>query len=728
MTGVDDENEAPMESGSIDYTERAFAQDSEQAIRGDVVRALIELITNADDAYKERSGDIQIRVRRGADALPLVVEVRDAATGLGAEELKYHFATLGRTKAEEDVESRGLLGRGAKDCASLGRLVVHAAKGGLFSTFVLERTGKWMLTAINEDSAGAKAAAAGFLPTETGLAALIELRPEVRVLSADKLAEALQGHAQLRELLGRHRVTLEDRRKSKVWQKELAPPRVVGEVVYDEELPVAGYGTAHLTLRRLPAEDLKPVGPWSQNGLLVASQKTIYENTWFDLDRGHPESGRFAGVLRSPEISQLVRDFDKEDGGASNPTRLLARDRDGLVREHPYTKALVVALAERLLPIFDEEAKRLHADEREGQRLRKDLDGAASALRDELRRALEEIDEEPSVGEGIEDDEVPAFMLIPPRRRCRPGESLTFTVRSTEERPLPLQVDVVSQTAEGVVIGAACPDTGWSAHPRLEAFVSRLLVDVGPTEGVARVAVKAGGVAAYAEVVVDDTVRDLEPPSSLEFMTARATVSPLRGRRVVLRAPLSDEGLTVGLALQGTLIALQGETTTLRAEPDGRWVEAKIRVVAGQDLGTSRLTATAGGQSAQCSVEVVPISAASTFDLKFSLSGEAIGVRSTRRLLDPGLHVEVYAKHPSFNNVFGPFDAAAGRFRQEDSPEARAVLAEVIADELACHLTEQAFARRPDLLNDASRVLRERTKSAVRFLPILHRALRQDRA
>ena len=49
-------------SGDLQYTARAFKQDSEDAMKGDVVRALIELVTNADDAYNSKGGSIQIRL------------------------------------------------------------------------------------------------------------------------------------------------------------------------------------------------------------------------------------------------------------------------------------------------------------------------------------------------------------------------------------------------------------------------------------------------------------------------------------------------------------------------------------------------------------------------------------------------------------------------------------------------------------------------------------------
>src|SRR5262245_16235308 len=53
-------------SGNIDYTGRAFHQDATDAMRGDIVRGLIEFVTNSDDAYASM---------RGPKAGKIVVEV-----------------------------------------------------------------------------------------------------------------------------------------------------------------------------------------------------------------------------------------------------------------------------------------------------------------------------------------------------------------------------------------------------------------------------------------------------------------------------------------------------------------------------------------------------------------------------------------------------------------------------------------------------------------------------
>ena len=73
-------------TGRLVYTDRAFEQDADQAMAGDIVRALIELITNADDAYGDSDGQITVDVVR-QEGSPTLVAVRDVATGLSADEL-----------------------------------------------------------------------------------------------------------------------------------------------------------------------------------------------------------------------------------------------------------------------------------------------------------------------------------------------------------------------------------------------------------------------------------------------------------------------------------------------------------------------------------------------------------------------------------------------------------------------------------------------------------------
>ncbi len=90
--------------GKVEYTGRAFEQDATQAMGGDIVRALVELITNADDAYGPNEGEIRVEVIRD-EGEPIRVLVRDRAKGLDPDRLQACFGVLGAaTSGFEDGE------------------------------------------------------------------------------------------------------------------------------------------------------------------------------------------------------------------------------------------------------------------------------------------------------------------------------------------------------------------------------------------------------------------------------------------------------------------------------------------------------------------------------------------------------------------------------------------------------------------------------------------------
>ena len=100
------------------YTGRAFRQDADQAMRGDILRGLVEAITNADDAYGDAAGPILVQVSR-VQGQTWSVSVLDHACGIPLDEMENRLATIGgRTSGHErGARVRGNRGRGAKDLA-----------------------------------------------------------------------------------------------------------------------------------------------------------------------------------------------------------------------------------------------------------------------------------------------------------------------------------------------------------------------------------------------------------------------------------------------------------------------------------------------------------------------------------------------------------------------------------------------------------------------------------
>ena len=94
-------------------------QNMERAMRGQIERGLVELITNPDDSYrdseddgKQISGKIRIEIERRRKGQPSVVTVRDRAGGMNREEMFHKLGTLGRRTSgfERGKARRGLHG------------------------------------------------------------------------------------------------------------------------------------------------------------------------------------------------------------------------------------------------------------------------------------------------------------------------------------------------------------------------------------------------------------------------------------------------------------------------------------------------------------------------------------------------------------------------------------------------------------------------------------------
>lgn len=709
--------------GELEYLERAFVADAEYAIRGSVIRALIELITNSDDAYGPSDGPIRISLAdSGESEFPVELRVADAARGLRGEELRSRLARLGVEKEDADAENaRGLFGRGARDVASLGPITFAAIRDGYYSALRVEGK-RYRFLAHDIPASSEHRSDLGLGPDENGFTNIVRLHKNVKVDGGSVLGRRLAANAQLRDLVGRRTVLLTDHRK-KGFTARLMPPSVPPAVL-ETDVPVAGYEPVRLTLRRLPERASGAVTAESPHGLLIRSGISVFQNTWFHLE-GRPEAAHFCGEIDAPQIARIIRAFDKKDplGGS---TRLLARDRDGLVREHEYTKALATAIATAVQSQFESLAKAMAAERRQGENLSKAFEVARKAIRDQMRQVLEEIEEdEAPTGSG--EGPLEELAIIPPRRILAPGEQVTFTVRArTIAADDPITAAITAESTDGVIDGVAASSSAWSEHPRLDAMQTTVSVTAGTSLGTAVLRVTAGGHAAQADLIVEPPpVIPLEPPTELEFERDQVSVAPGRRRRLVIRAPLSFAEISVSVGHSGDGEISPVGSVTLAPEPGGRWVTSVIGFTADASPGSAVVTAWIGDVTATCRITIKEPTGPSGPDFDFELRGFKDPDRRATLLPESGrLKVDVFGLHPGFAGVFGPYRDDQKKFEREDEPEARAVLAEVIGVELASYLVEREYIRFPERLNDAARVLRRRSELQLRIQAILHRALR----
>jgi hypothetical protein len=715
-----------MISGKVKYTSNAFEQDGEQAIRRDVLLALLELITNADDAYAGSPGRITIQISKPDPVTGVVdLSVADHAKGLTPELLLEKFTVLGgaNEQFQEGDNSRGLLGRGAKDVASLGSVTFATIKDNVFSSLTLESNGNFTA----EEGVLADEEHREILnlsDDQNGLTATMHIQAKslkIKIPSLNELNKKLSTHAQLRDLIQRRQVFIFDKRStSPAVVVEYSEP--VSIELLNETFKIPGYEhEVNLVLNRLENYVSGKPGAYTMHGILVKSGVTIYENSGFG-NESHPSMGFISGSIVTPEINSLIRQHDQKnevDGG-----RLIRRDRDGLVKEHPYTIALTKAVNALLLPILAKIQEENASHQGQGENLTRALKDAARALRNEVNELMKELEEEVR---GRGDDTQPDLQVIPPQLKITPDSTATLTIRVKGSSEATVTGYLGNSDIPNLVSVSLPAPIKWLPHERLDASVTSFQVVSGSEEGNGVINVNVGGSTVSVPVrVAVTTPVDPESVTKLEFVTPNARIAPTRNRKLEVRAPIADSDNAIDVEVSGVDIASYPGEVVLKASPTGAYSSAFVDIKTSTATGELLITATnSRKESATANLLIQEGGPTGGLDLDFEL---VRGQDSASRVYlwpDGGiLRMRVHTDHPAFDGVFGKFNEGEKKYANEDSPQARQALLEVLSMELGEYFTVQQSIKSPMDFTDGPQYFARSHELANRFIKVFNAALK----
>jgi hypothetical protein len=707
----------PRRSGTREYTERANRQDAGDALRGDIVRGLVEIITNADDAYvrSDRDGPITVTVEHLSDAEEFTARVRvaDSATGLTADEMEAKLTKAGSRSSdfEQGQSVRGLHGRGFGDVAVFGSVELESIKDGDWAKITLNGL-EWLLDDEMTDSDEEIRNRLGLGEVESGATVTINVRGPGRVPS--NVFNRLCHVAELRQIITERTVTFAETGTRIEPRRPLYYESPTCDEVVRKEVGVLGYpeASAELVVYEMEEPQEGRVTPESHHGLLICGGRAVYENTLFELDR-MVGSGYLRGHLRCPYIDDLIRTFDDrqerdEDPTEENPIRLVSRSRDGLHDEHPFVKRLKAVFSAELLPLIQELAKRHSGNKNPSDSMQQRLDNTARQFAREIADDLADLDEDVPGGDGP--DEAP-LKIIPSRVVMQPEERKTLTIHI---RPGLIGEDwagelTASSDAKAIVsCDSSHPDTPEPHPDDPELLVSRIRVTSGTSDGNAVVRVTAGTKEDTCTVTVDrESPPPPPPPEGLEFSHSHYNLRPGRRRSVEIWAPLDlviGAGTEVQVKIDGDpTIQLLAETCELHLDSARGWYSGRVQLI-GDVVGVSaELTAVIGEHQAQSHLEV--LDPTDPHGLDFQIRWEDNTHSPYRASLEQGpsgLVLTIYGRHPAIYPLLGSYDEDRKRFENEKTPEVSLVLAEIMATEITHHLLEREFAR-PGERFDASR-------------------------
>jgi len=712
-------------SGRIKYEERAFEQDAGLAMGGDIMRALVELITNADDAYGELDGDIVVNVncsKGGANNISVI----DNAIGLDADGLEKSFSVLGGKVSgfAEGKNVRGLLGRGAKDTAVFGRTTFESIKSNSFAAFTLTRQGDWTATGNR------KATEADYqslsIPSDTnGLKATIHVEIASKIPAHRMLFDRLTNNCQLRDISASRRVILKY-----VHNGKTLPSNVIrwtapdNEPIADTKLQIPGYPNAHATLMLYKLDQLESgsVTQESRHGIEISGSKAVFANENFGETA--LEIGWIHGRLKCTYIDDLIRSFDEEKiHSEENPDRLLRRDRDGLEKNHPFYKALRASVLNVLQPILAELQPK--KDKISGsEELKSDLNKAAKQLASLLKSDLARLNEEEPRGGSQPTIKNPVLLIPPvlriPRDKKRSISCLVHT--DLIEQGL----TIVATTNNDSVVSIVAQPTSFRTHSRFESVSVGTLQLLGWVPGEATVTVTVGQAAASSQIfVIEQQEIEEDPPTELSWGSKNVSATLNKPRTILLRAPLemaSESALVASIEAESDDVEIVDSLINLEVSEHG-WLEARVNIVGRRLDSNVKVIALAGGQSTTTTVKTTLPSSGGDWNLHIDLHDSSGNTyRGELKQAEDGFRVIIFARHPSLSRLLGK-KTESGRWEHEHLPASRNGLAEAVTSVLVDWLLKEDAIRNPESFVDALGVLSDRNKLVFRYLPVAIAAL-----
>ncbi|MDL1911725.1 hypothetical protein FBQ81_13710 [Chloroflexi bacterium CFX6] len=461
-------------SRKLQYADRVALQQADQAIRKDVLRALVEIITNSNDSYSrledkgvQVSGEIIIDVWRKHKNS--VIRVRDFAEGMDDARMDVVVGTYGEATSglKEDLHVRGMWGRGLKDAIfGLGYGYVNSIRDDtLYRSSLLLKEGVPTFELDEPLPADEEIRATYGIPEGNGTVIEIVLsREDVKMPRFENLRNYLQRHFELRTIMADQsrliilrNLTGADRVRDE-YILSYKPPK--GEKILDEHFEVEGYpASAHLQLLRsnIQLSTRGEEGDYADAGLLVISGGTVIALTMLKFEND-PYASYFYGSLECDYLHDLLK----------NDEPVLTATRDGINWSLPFAKALKQAVEERIEPLVQVERVRAIQDEqlKLDKQLRKKLD---KTLRELNVIASSELSDRRAASDGKPEPPPSGLEFAPARIYVQTGQQVPLTLRAhlSEKIHNGATVFVVSDNPEVDVLTPKVRIEASKDHPQI---------------------------------------------------------------------------------------------------------------------------------------------------------------------------------------------------------------------------------------------------------------------
>ncbi len=663
---------------------RAILQDARQAMGNDLMNALVELITNADDSYTRLQADKVSDIRIEVDRQRRVIRVDDDAEGMTSQDLETRLGGLGERTSGiiENDQVRGFFGRGAKDVAALGDVTWITSRDGLQSQLTIN------LSADEEDAVEIFDPIADH-PARHGTTVQLQLRDSLRIPRYENLVKLLARHFALIPILSdpsRRLVLIEKDNSTNITyvapegQQRLEAERVALPGYQDESIEVTLYESPE-PLDEAETGRLNQPQYW-QHSLLITSGRAAYEFWPGGGFSRPPESTYFRrlfGRVDVPLINRLLIESDLLSGGED----VVSRNRHGLVRgaHHRFTAALDDALEEALRPFVErmkQEALRSNANQA-SPKTRRMLSELAGVLNDYVR---EETETEPPGHNPASTTSLKGLRLIPPTRHVEPLRPARVLVRyesqeAQAEEPI-VNLTVSDDLNPTLMDALALTNRG-------DYFSATYRLDGRETDSFVELTAELANEEAQAHVLWQE--RRYPTIDELKFERKVYTMKPGAVRFVRLLAPVEYHDVVpkVGF-VEPTDLRMDHISHSFIWDEDRECCVYSVRVTGDEEDLQETVRAQVDGVEKFTEVRT-RLSGLSGMKIDLSEEYADAGERVWYDAADNMLTVN--AKHPDISRFLGPYEA--GRPGQE-SLAFRTLLRELVCHAVVAHTLQESYS------------------------------------
>lgn len=726
----------------LQISSRTINQSARLAIR-DIFDAIVELVTNADDRYQilRKDGVVEIEVTRHRKELSTLC-VRDFADGMTAEIMDEKLSKIGgRVSGMESGHAvRGTNSRGAKDVAALGRVTFES---------------------IGEDGKLHKCSITPFLDFEppvsnvltqrdrkklkigqgTGTVVTIEINREHRVPNHGDLVRKLALTVSLRDIItmGRTTIFVYDLQNQRKDQVVLSPLK--GKKCLSERFSIPGYPGAEakfLVHRANEKFEQSTSSRFRRGGFLIKSRHAVHEATLFEPELEKDSCAtRFYGRLTCEMIDQIWNEYDdyienRETPPESNPRPVLDPSRrGGLIKDHPFTKALYSEALKRFRPLVDQERRREQKEQSkiensETRRRLNALQKAANKFMSEYSDQEEDdLARDPNRPETGSRFQMQGYAISPPYTHLTIGQPRCYRLSIIQEAfpdieagdavQIECLTDDVQTDATIVHLEPALRQEGvlqvvWKTTAMKQTSTTGIIASVGPIAAEAMIEVLATEAEKYAGL------------RTFQFERKQYRVRTNSPKRINLLAPLS-------------VVTRHGLQFTRETDQENYRVIGPSKLTKKLKLGIAKVTLniTAIKDEPERGKLLARLGDCTAETKLLPVLSEGAGITIKLEDVDLGGQryrwrknvLEIAARHQSLARYIG---SKSDNFPGQDKRHFRVLLAEIVADAICSRVLERSIATRPEDYENADWNLyyAEFSGHMNKFLPIAHKLIVPD--